>query len=96
MISYKSFEVKNTHFNTKCVIAPKNKFLTAPPSEGCSHKWRETNWECDSITFSNKSIIITVTLGGGTKNTNFQNSMGALSNPISFAIRISKQFLFSF
>ena len=30
---------------------------------------------------------------GGTKNTNFQNSMGALSNPISFAIRISKQFL---
>ena len=33
---------------------------------------------------------------GGTKNTNFQNSMGALSNPISFAIRISKQFLFSF
>ena len=33
---------------------------------------------------------------GGSKNTNFQNSMGALSNPISFAIRISKQFLFSF
>ena len=33
---------------------------------------------------------------GGTKNTNFQNSIGALSNPISFAIRISKQFLFSF
>ena len=33
---------------------------------------------------------------GGTKNTNFQNSMGALSNPISFATRISKQFLFSF
>ena len=33
---------------------------------------------------------------GGTKNTNFRNSMGALSNPISFAIRISKQFLFSF
>ena len=32
----------------------------------------------------------------GVKNTNFQNSMGALSNPISFAIRISKQFLFSF
>ena len=31
---------------------------------------------------------------GGTKNTNFQNSMGALSYPISFAIRISKQFLF--
>ena len=29
--------------------------------KGCSHKWRETNWECDSITFSNKSIIITVT-----------------------------------
>ena len=28
-----------------------------------------------------------------TKNTNFRNSMGALSNPISFAIRISKQFL---
>ena len=26
---------------------------------------------------------------GGTKNTNFRNSMGALSNPISFAIRIS-------
>ena len=33
---------------------------------------------------------------GGTKNTNFRNSMGALSNPISFAIRISKQFLFLF
>ena len=33
---------------------------------------------------------------GGTKNTNFHNSMGALSNPISFAIRISKQFFFSF
>ena len=31
---------------------------------------------------------------GGTKNTNFQNSMGALSNPISFAIRISKHFVF--
>ena len=28
--------------------------------------------------------------------TYFQNSMGALSNPISFAIRISKQFLFLF
>ena len=28
---------------------------------------------------------------GGSKNTNFQNSMGALSNPISFALRISKQ-----
>ena len=35
-------------------------------------------------------------LVGGTKNTNFQNSIGALSNPISFDIRISKQFLFSF
>ena len=33
---------------------------------------------------------------GGSKNTNFQNSMGALSNPIFFAIRISKHFLFSF
>ena len=33
---------------------------------------------------------------GGSKNTNFQNSMGALSNPISFSIRISKQILFSF
>ena len=33
---------------------------------------------------------------GGTKNTNFQNSMGALSNPISFALRISKQFSFLF
>ena len=33
---------------------------------------------------------------GGSKNTNFQNSMGALSNPISFALRISKQFLFLF
>ena len=31
---------------------------------------------------------------GGSKNTNFQNSMGALSNHISFAIRISKQFCF--
>ena len=30
---------------------------------------------------------------GVLKSTNFQNSMGALSNPISFAIRISKQFL---
>ena len=28
---------------------------------------------------------------GGTKNTNFQNSMGALSNTISFAPRISEQ-----
>ena len=34
--------------------------------------------------------------GGGTKNTNFQNSMGALSNPISFAPRISELFLFLF
>ena len=33
---------------------------------------------------------------GGTKNTKFQNSVGALFNPISPAIRISKQFLFSF
>ena len=33
---------------------------------------------------------------GGTKNTNFQNSMGALSNPISFAPRISELFLFLF
>ena len=33
---------------------------------------------------------------GGSKNTNFQNSIGALSNPISFALRISKQFLFLF
>ena len=31
---------------------------------------------------------------GGVKNTTIQNSMGALSNPISFALRISKQFLF--
>ena len=29
---------------------------------------------------------------GGSKNTNFQNSMGALSNPISFAPRISELF----
>ena len=33
---------------------------------------------------------------GGVKNTNFKNSMGVLSNPISFAIRISKQILFLF
>ena len=41
-------------------------------------------------------LITTNMITGGSKNTNFQNSMGALSNPISFALRISKQFLFLF
>ena len=42
------------------------------------------------------SGLVKVWVVGGVKNTNIQNSMDALSNPISFALRISKQFLFLF
>ena len=58
---------------------------------------RKTFWVVSSV--GSKSIILIDTCTGalgGSKNTNFQNSMGALSNPISFALRISKQFLFLF
>ena len=58
---------------------------------GLFYKVPQHRNDVDRDGFQNDPAIL-----GGTKNTNFQNSMGALSNPISFAIRISKQFLFSF
>ena len=60
------------------------------------HCWHDLIiWNCFFILAEWTKFKVTLTLGGS-KNTNFQNSMGALSSPISFALRISKQFLFLF
>ena len=53
----------------------------------------------DVLSTANQSLMANTSLDwldvalGGTKNTIFWNSMGALSNPISLVMRCSEQFL---
>ena len=74
------------HEDTPALPVPSPLLLYVPPHTS-NEEYRWPGLVCQKTWQMSRQSV---------KNTNFLNSMGALSNPISLAIRIPEQFLFSF